>query len=211
MPLFYRNIVQPDAAGQAGITDIDENLIRDLKQSGDKEAFTLLMNKYKKPVLNFCFRYCGNLEDAEDISQDVFIKVYNNIGSFRGESRFSTWLYRIIVNTCLNHRRWRISERMDKMVSMIPDENDEAMEIEVKNSTANPEQALMHKELGTIIKKSVAKLNKKQRSVLILKDFQGKSYEEIAGIMNMNPGTVKSTLSRGRLIVAQQIKDYYRS
>lgn len=193
------------------IKDIDADFIRDLREKGDMESFTRLMNKYKRPVFNFCFRYCGNMDDAEDIAQDVFIKVFKNIRSFRGESLFTTWLYRLTVNTCHNYKRQQNSRKAIEMMSIIPKENpDDSTAIDIKDPSANPEQALMEKELGEIITKAVARLNNLQRTVLILKDFDGRSYEEIAGIMDMKMGTVKSVLSRGRLNVALKIKEFYR-
>ena len=192
--------------------DIDAKLINDLKEKNDMEAFTMLMKKYKKPVLNFCFRYCGNMQDAEDISQDVFIKVFKNISSFRRESKFTTWLYRLTMNTCHNFKRHYSAERMDRMVSIAEkDERESYDSLEVKDQKPDPENELLNKELAEVIDGMICRLNKKQRSVIILKDFQGKSYEEIAEIMKMKPGTVKSALSRGRLQVAMKIKEYYES
>jgi RNA polymerase sigma-70 factor (ECF subfamily) len=210
MPISFSHIDQ-DPDSLLNIKDIDTNLIIDLQENGDMEAFKQIMNKYNKIIYGFCFRYTGNREDAEDLSQDVFIKVYRNISSFRRESKFSTWLYRLAVNTCLNHIRWQKHEKINEMISISPDEKkDENRQSDIRDHAANPEQEMLNKELGMIINKTVAQLNYKQRSVLILKDFQGRSYEEIAEIMNMNTGTVRSTLSRGRLNVAKQIKEYYK-
>lgn len=201
----------PGLTDTGDIIDIDAGLIHDLQDKSDMAAFTQLMNKYKRTVFGFCFRYTGNREDAEDVSQEIFIKVFRNIRSFRGDSKFSTWLYRLTVNTCLNHARWRKYARTRELVIIPADENEEENQAaEVRGHSADPEQALLNKELGMIIRKAVVRLKDKQRSVLILKDFQGRSYEEIAAIMKMNPGTVKSALSRGRLIVAKQIKEYYK-
>ncbi len=210
MPSSYSHIDQ-DPAPYLNIKDTDTNLVIDLQENGDMEAFKQIMNKYKKIIYGFCFRYTGIREDAEDLSQDVFIKVYRNIRSFRRESKFSTWLYRLTVNACLNHIRWQKHEKINEMISLSSDEKeDENRQFDIKDDSANPEQEMLNKELGMIINKTVAQLNYKQRSILILKDFQGRSYEEIAEIMNMNTGTVRSALSRGRLNGAMQIKEYYK-
>jgi len=192
--------------------DPDTSLIDELKANNDMEAFTMLMNKYKKPVLNFCFRYIGNMQDAEDISQEVFIKVFKNIRSFQGKSKFTSWLYRLTLNTCHNFKRHYIAERLDKVLKIEAEEHkEEYAEYKLKDQKPDPEQELINKELAEIIDTMICRLNKKQRSVLILKDFQGKSYEEIGEIMNMKTGTVKSALARGRLQVAMKIKEYYQS
>ncbi len=187
-------------------------MVNDLKEKNDREALNTLMKKYKNTVFNVCFRYCGNLEDASDISQDVFIKVYRNIGSFRGKSKFSTWLYRLTLNTCHNYRRHFISERLDKMSRIAPDPDEHTLpSFILPEMVPDPEKVLLNKELSGIIDMAVSHLNKKQRSVIILRDFQGRSYEEIADILKMKTGTVKSTLARGRLQVARKIKTYYQS
>lgn len=192
--------------------DPDTSLIDELKANNDMEAFTMLMNKYKKPVLNFCFRYIGNMQDAEDISQEVFIKVFKNIRLFQGKSKFTSWLYRLTLNTCHNFKRHYIAERLDKVLKIEAEEHkEEYAEYKLKDQKPDPEQELINKELAEIIDTMICRLNKKQRSVLILKDFQGKSYEEIGEIMNMKTGTVKSALARGRLQVAMKIKEYYQS
>lgn len=193
------------------IIDIDSILITEIQVKNDLTAFTRLMNKYKKVIFNFCLRYTGNREDAEDAAQEVFIKLYKNINSFRGDSKFSTWLYRLTVNTCLNYLRWRKTKRAEEMIGIHNDDTDEEMSsLEIKDPADDPEKILINKELGEVIRKSIFKLKKRQKTVLILKDFMGKSYEEISAIMEINIGTVKSTLSRGRLNVANQIKEYYK-
>jgi RNA polymerase sigma-70 factor (ECF subfamily) len=189
--------------------DPDAGIVNNLKEKQDMEAFALLMKKYNKPVLNFCFRYCGNRQDAEDITQDVFIKVYHNIKSFKGKSKFTTWLFRLTINTCHNFKRHYLAERKDKMTGIATESDKEATSAwQIPHMEQDPEEALLNKELAGIIDKAISLLNKKQRTVIILKDFQGRTYEEIAGIMKMKPGTVKSTLARGRMEVARKIKAY---
>lgn len=203
--------INPKPNNDRNIIDIDLALVKELLENQDRSAFTSLMTKYKNTVYAFCFRYTGNRHDAEDVAQEVFIKVYKNIGTFRGESKFSSWLYRLTVNTCHNYVRWRKRIWIPAMVRVNRDEmSEENGSMEIRSDTANPEQLLLNRELGVIIRNAVARLKGKQRSVVILKDFLGKSYEEIASIMNMSMGTVKSTLSRGRLKVAKNIKDYDR-
>ncbi|MBN1198632.1 MAG: sigma-70 family RNA polymerase sigma factor [Bacteroidales bacterium] len=189
--------------------DIDEILVRNIREHGDRTAFSQLVNKYQGTVFSFCYRYTGNRQDAEDIAQDVFIKVFNKIGSFRGEAKFSTWLYSIMVNTCSNYSRWTRNKRMNEMATFPPAEKEDSPRFaDFPDHSGDPEQKLLNKELGQVIQGIIARLRYQQRSVVIMKDFQGKSYEEIAGIMKMNMGTVKSTLSRGRLAVAKKMKEY---
>jgi len=204
----------PDLTTEAtgNIVDLDAPLITAIQQDQNMDAFRQIMTKYKRTIFGFCFRFCGNRSDAEDLAQDIFIKVFIHLKFFRRESKFSTWLYRIAVNTCLSYVRKRSAVSNNK-TGFDLDENgyDENSSNEVMDHAADPQQKLLNKELGRIIRKAVATLADKQRSVLILKDFEGKSYGEIASIMNLNEGTVKSTLFRGRFNVAKQIKEYYKS
>jgi RNA polymerase sigma-70 factor (ECF subfamily) len=192
------------------VIDIDYELVESIKNDKDITAFTALMNKYKKRVFNFCLRYTGNNDDADDIAQDVFIKVYKNIEGFRGDSSFSTWLFRITANTCKNNSRWRKTRKMDEVMRLnnLSPDDDKDSNMQINDPNLNPAEIIDNEELKIVIGKAVQKLKPKQRTAVILKDFMGKSYDEIAQIMKTNIGTVKSTLSRGRLNVAKQIEEY---
>lgn len=210
--LSLLSTISPVLSGDENIIDIDIALVREFLEKRDGSAFTRLMTKYKNTVYAFCFRYTGNREDAEDIAQEVFIRVYKYIDTFRGESKFSSWLYRLTVNTCHNYVRRRKRFGIPGISRIYKhDWEKDQISVEVPDSAADPEQSMINKELGIIIKRSIARLSGKQRSVVILKDFFGKSYEEITKIMNMSMGSVKSTLSRGRLRVAKYIKEYDKS
>jgi len=189
--------------------DIDALLVREIRERHDRAAFAQLVNKYQSTVFGFCYRYTGNSRDAEDIAQDIFIKVFRHIGNFRGESKFSTWLYSIMANTCASHARWVRNKRIREMETWHPvDKEGTSLSHDVPDQSGDPEKKLLNKELGSVIQQIIARLKDRQRSVVIMKDFQGKTYEEIASVMNMNLGTVRSTLSRGRLAIAKQMKEY---
>ena len=210
MASSFPHIDQDPPAG-GNIVDIDAKLIDSLQERNDRAAFTQLMNKYKKNVFGFCVSYTNNPDDAEDISQEIFIKVFKNIHSFKRKSKFSTWLYRITMNSCHDHSRWMKFKRMKESLRIPAGKKEEEVnQTEIKDDSGDPEKILLNKELGTEIRNAVAKLNVKQRAVLIMKDFQGRSYEQISEVMNMNLGTVKSTLSRGRMNVAKQIGHYVK-
>ena len=193
------------------ILDPDSSLVKELQENSDMTAFIKIMNKYKSTVYNFCLKYTGNRENAEEISQDVFMKVYRNINSFRGDSKFSTWLYKITLNTCKNSERWYRKRLIRGNVSIIENDGDEENKSPViPDRSYDPERIFLNKELGTIIHSAAGKLPVKQKAVVIMRDFLGKTYEEIASILNINIGTVKSSLARGRLNIAKQIGEYYQ-
>lgn len=191
------------------VIDIDYEAVKSVQTEGDPTQFTKLMNKYKNPVFNFCLKYTSSSDDADDIAQEVFIKVYRKIDTFRFDAAFSTWLFRITTNTCKNYSRWRKSRKMDELVRIeTRAEYDVSPGLDIKDSRLNPEETFITDELRRVIDEAVNKLNPKQRSAIILKDYLCKSYNEIAEIMKLNPGTVKSTIARGRINIAKQIEDY---
>lgn len=200
-----------DTSQDPGIRDIDHSLVKSIREKNDRAAFTLLVRKYQKPVFRFCYRYFGNEDDAKDMAQDIFVKVFLKIHDFRGDAAFSSWLYRIMVNICMdksNSLYYKIFRK--KPVPMRHQDEGYWDYQENLHEVANPEKILLNKELGEVIRSSVARLDKRQRAVLILRDFHDKSYEEIAILMNMQLGTVKSALCRARKKVAETITTIYR-
>lgn len=178
--------------------DPDGMLIRSLQTSRDNRLYIALIERYRDYVYNFCFRFLGNEEDAEDCSQEVFIRVFLSIGDFRFKSRFSTWLYRITLNICLEAVR-----SGKKRGYRIPVE--EVMVI----STDEPGEMLERKEVEDAFRLALGKLRMVQRAMLIMRDLEGRSYAEISAVTGKRPGTVRSTLARARLKVARELKEYH--
>lgn len=185
----------------------DEKSLIALAQEGDHEAFNIIVKKYKDRVFNTAIRFLGNFAIAEELTQDVFVTVYRKIGTFQGRSKFSTWLYRITVNHAKNRigylsRRgyYRNDELHDYIVG------DETVEIIPR--TQNPVDYTEDRELIGILFEKLAKLKVKDREIIILKDFEGLNYEEIAEILDINLGTVKSRLSRARERLKEELIEY---
>jgi RNA polymerase sigma-70 factor (ECF subfamily) len=150
-------------------------------QRGEREAFDRLVERYQRDVYRLCYRYVNNHEDASDMTQEVFLKAYRAIGRFRGESAFSTWLYRIAVNTCLNFRAKRRPPG-DPVVESLPDPEPGAF--------AEAER----KQQSEAVRRAVSRLPEKQRATLILKVYHDLTHEEVAGILGSSVGTVKANL-----------------
>lgn len=166
----------------------------------DKNAFDRLICLRKKMVFNLCYRFLGNYEDADDCAQDVFLKVYRSLKTFRFESSFTTWLYRITVNTCknkLNSLDYRF--RFKKMrINNNRSTEDTPRSIEIGDESCSPDLSLKRKEISHLIQDAVSKLPAPQKIVVVLRDMEGRSYEEIVDITGFKLGTVKSKLSRAR-------------
>ena len=165
-------------------------------KAGDRNAFAALVSAYESKVYNLALRYLGNREDAMDASQEVFLRVFRFLPGFQEESGFSTWIYRIGVNVCKDMLA-KQSKRNEQSIE-VEDEDDERRTIDIVDCRYAPEQILENAELRTMLSKAIASLPEQQREVIVLRDIQGLSYEEIAGVLSLESGTVKSRLSRAR-------------
>ena len=170
----------------------DENRLVDLALNGDMRAFELLMEKHESKMYAVALRMCKNREDAQDCLQDAMLRIYKALPSFKGQSSFSTWAYRITMNTCLDdlrRKKVRQAQSLDQMLEIGWSPVDE------NNST---ERHFENSELKRNLSKAIQTLPEEMRAAVVLRDVQGFSYEEIASILSTNVGTVKSRISRGR-------------
>jgi len=163
---------------------------------GDVNAFEVLVKEYEKNVYNLALRMTGNSEDAADMSQEAFIKAYNSLSSFRGDSKFSVWLYRIVSNVCLDYLR----SRTRKPTVSLSTENDDGEEIEldIADETQSPEFLFDRRLTRDAVRRGLAALPPDHREILLLREIQGLSYDEIAAALELEAGTVKSRIFRAR-------------
>jgi len=164
----------------------DSELVRQI-QSGDAAAFDELMRRYKRPVVNFIFRMLGNAEDADDVAQDVFVRVYQNLDTWRPETKFSTWLFALARNAAIDRIRWRSRHRTESIES--------APEMAASPGTAEDVNA---REIGDQVAAAIAKLPEDQKTAIVLSEYQGMSYAEIAAVMRCSEKSVESRLYRAR-------------
>lgn len=165
-------------------------------QRGDASAFEELVAAYEKNVYNLALRMTGSPEDAEDMAQEAFLKAYNSIHSFRGDSKFSVWLYRIVSNVCLDFLRKR-SKRQTVSLSA-EDEDGEEVQIDLADTAQSPEALLEKKLTRESVRRGLRQLPPDARQILLLREIQGLSYEEIGETLGLEPGTVKSRIFRAR-------------
>jgi RNA polymerase sigma-70 factor (ECF subfamily) len=180
----------------------DEDLIKK-SQQGDQKAFEQLIIKYEKKVYTIAYRMMGNHEDASDLAQEAFIKVFRSIKSFRGEASFSTWLYHVVANVCrdqLRKQKVKVSS-LDESVSY----EGEKLEKQLQDSDKSPEEKLEENELKAYLQRLINQLPDEYRLVLVLRELMDFSYEEIAGELNITMGTVKSRLNRARTMLKNKL------
>ena len=197
------------------MTRDQENAVIRAVIGGDVDAYEALVREYEKNVYNLALRMTGNSEDAYDMSQEAFLKAYNSLPSFRGDSKFSVWLYRIVSTACLDFLR----SRTRKPTVSLSTENDEGEEVEldIADEEQTPEKELDRKLTRDAVQRGLKSLPAEHREILLLREIQGLSYEEISEALGLEVGTVKSRIFRARkklcafLIQDGNIPDYISS
>lgn len=175
----------------------EKNLIMRAKEN-DTQAFTLIVEKYKTPIFNICYHYLSNYHDADDAAQETFVKVFKSINNFHFASSFSTYITRIAINTCKDY--YKKHKKSQNNIN-IDDENTP----EISDNKNIPDEDYELKERQILVRNAIAKLNKNHREVIILRDLNGYSYEQIAKVLNVSEGTVKSRINRARLSLKEII------
>jgi RNA polymerase sigma-70 factor (ECF subfamily) len=185
---------------KTGTTPTDEELIARF-QEGDTYAFDQLVRRYKDPLLNFIFRFIGDLNESEDIVQDTFYRVYKNKHYYKEVAKFSTWIYTIAGNLAKTELR----KRKRRKIFSINKETQSEKEFELPDPERDPEEEVSSTITEKHIYKAIRNLPPKFRQVIILRDVQGFSYEEISSIINVPLGTVKSRVNRARLRLQEDL------
>lgn len=177
---------------------MDEKKLISLAQKGDQSAFEQLLDRYQKPVYHQALRLLNNPEDAADVTQEVFLKVWRNLPSFRGESGFSTWLYRLTDNAAIDLLRREKKRRGDSSL-----DDEENTSVLPADPAPTPQQAIEKQELHQAVADGLAQLSEEHRRILVMREINGLSYEEIGNILGLTTGTVKSRLARARISLAK--------
>jgi RNA polymerase sigma-70 factor (ECF subfamily) len=176
----------------ATVTDSETDLIR-RAQADDENAFCSLAERYARRIYLLAFHYCRNAQDAEDLSQEVWLKAYQALGGFRSDSSFYTWLRRITINSFLNHQRASTFRRQGQ--TSVADLIEGGSERLLESHKTSPE-TIYNKVLFESVMSALADLTPTQRLMFLLRHYEGMSYDEIAGAMNCSAGTVKKAVSR---------------
>lgn len=183
----------------------EKKLIKKIKQ-GDTDAFSELVLLYEKKAINFTYRILNDMSDAQDATQEAFLRVFDKIDSFQGNSSFSTWFYTILNNICLDILRKR-SRQADTISIGQTDSNDEEYELQIEDSSPGPYEQLQKKSAMETLEKALTQLSDEHRTVIVMRDLNGLEYEEISSILKVSLGTVKSRLSRARLALRKVLAE----
>src|SRR5260370_4828394 len=180
----------------------DDELVRRLR-AGEEAAYEALLARFQQPVYNLAFRLLSNPGDASDGVQEVFLKVCRNGGHFRSQSSLKTWIYRITVNEAHNQRRWFFRHRSREVG--LDDETDEGCSRTVPDTGRSPFDCAFDREKHVLIENALGRINPLFREVVVLRDIEDLSYEEIAEVLQISLGTVKSRIMRGREALREEL------
>ena len=164
---------------------------------GDESAFEALVTENEKRIYNLCRRLTGNQEDAAELTQEAFLNAWRGLGRFQGESSFSTWLYRLATNACIDFLR-KEKRRQSLSMTVSLDDEEEARQVELPDERYAPEGALERAEARRAVAEGLERLTLEHRQVLVMREIHGLSYAEIGQVLGLDEGTVKSRIARAR-------------
>lgn len=191
-------------------SDPDAALMLRVKR-GDSVAFAELVEKYKQPVMNLIYRILRDGTEAEDLAQNVFLQVYKSAHRYEASARFTTWLFTIARNLCLNEIRRRSRHPADSLDATYPESDDQPIRQFEDNKVFSPPDTLLHNELERKIEQAMAELPENQRTAILLCRQDELSYEEIAKVLGCSLSATKSLIHRGRETLKEQLKPYLRT
>jgi RNA polymerase sigma-70 factor (ECF subfamily) len=200
-----RPVLKPGSAVREQLRALDDAGVVTAFLGGEERAFEELVERYQGRLLNFVYRTIGDREKGEDLVQEVFIRVYRHLHRFDRSKKFSTWIYTIASNLAKNELRNRSRNPLVLFQTIRKSWQDDDRPLQFEDTTARPDDLYRKRHLRALVEESVSKLPTHHREVFVLRELEGKSYEEIAEITACNLGTVKSRLNRARNAFAEII------
>jgi len=197
--------VQPAMAGAEGYTDA-EVMLR--VKAGDQSAFDYLVRKYRRPLVSFMYRMARNTATAEDLAQEVFLRVYRSRQTYEASAKFTTWLYRIATNLAVNHARDTRHERPEVTVSLDEPDEETGTTLDVADGAITAEEALLRRERMAAIRSKVEALPERQKLAVIMHKYQQMDYKQIADVLKLSESATKSLLFRAYQTLREQLKEF---
>ncbi len=185
----------------------DHELI-DKTKGGDEAAFGEIMDRYRNPLTNYLYRFLNDYEEAVDLAQETFVRVYFALERYHTQFAFSTYIYRIATNLAISEIRRRKRRRLLSLTGLFQTEDDSTVEFQPADTRILADEELVEEERDKTIARAIAALPEKYRVPVILRDIEGKSYDEVAEIMELGLGTTKSRISRGRGLLKEKLGHY---
>lgn len=195
--------------GEIAVGELDDHALIAATRTGDELAFQELVRRYRNPITNFVYRMLNDYDRAVDLTQETFVRVYMNVEKYQANFSFSTYIYRIASNLAISELRQRKRRRLIPFPTFFSDKDNDEVEVElpdVKQTGADEEMVLDERQRA--VRRAIVSLPEKYRTVVVLRDIEGKSYEEISAVLDLSDGTVKSRINRARNLLKEKLKDY---
>lgn len=189
--------------------DLSDHALIEATRNGDETAFDEIVRRYRNPITNYLYRFLNDYEEAVDLAQETFVRVYFAIDRYHTEYAFSTYIYRIATNLAISEIRKRKRRRLLSLTGLFQIETEDNTEFQPPDERSLPDADLIEDERSRMIGRAIATLPEKYRIPIILRDIEGRSYDEISGIMGLGLGTTKSRISRARALLKEKLKHYF--
>jgi RNA polymerase sigma-70 factor (ECF subfamily) len=189
--------------------DLSDHELIEATKRGDEAAFGEVMRRYRSPITNYIYRFLNDYEEAVDLAQETFVRVYFALERYHTEYAFSTYIYRIATNLAISEIRKRKRRKLVSLTGLFQFDNEEAQDFNPPDEKPLPDENLIEGEQSTTIARAIATLPEKYRAPIVLRDVEGKSYEEVAAIMQLGLGTTKSRISRARKLLREKLENYF--
>jgi len=190
-------------------TNLSDHALIEAAKNGDEAAFAVIVSRYRSPITNYLYRFLNDYEEAVDLAQETFVRVYFAMERYHTDYAFSTYIYRIATNLAISEIRKRKRRTILSLTGLFQNESDDTTEFQPTDNKALPDKDLIDDERERVIARAIATLPPKYRVPVILRDVEGKTYEEIASILKLGLGTTKSRISRARGLLKEKLKNYF--
>ena len=205
--MSFANVYQAQVAVKASVKveALSDHELVAATRDGDELAFQEVVRRYRNPITNFVFRMLNDYDLAVDLAQETFVRVYTSVGRYEANHNFSTYIYRIASNLAISEIRKRKRRKVVSFFAVLGLEDDDAVEYDPPDNRPLPEDALLSDERRKAVTRAIASLPEKYRSALVLRDIEGHSYDQIAEILDLSEGTVKSRINRARALLREKL------
>jgi RNA polymerase sigma-70 factor (ECF subfamily) len=190
-------------------TTLSDHSLIEATKKGDETAFAVIVSRYRNPITNYLYRFLNDYEEAVDLAQETFVRVYFAIDRYHTDYAFSTYIYRIATNLAISEIRKRKRRTILSLTGLFQTDVEDTTEFQPTDERSLPDKDLIDDERERVIAKAIATLPPKYRVPVILRDIEGKTYEEIANILELGLGTTKSRISRARGLLKEKLKHYF--